>query len=179
MKTQVWRLFYRQHTEDKQHIILLVDASHSMLTIGQLAKIKGLLLENIATLKPNQYFALVVMEQSTANIRLDFTDDFANIRQAIARIKSSGKTNLKAGFVSVAQLIKKQSEPAQTALYIFSDGRANIGGDAPLQDAIVYFKKHLNGLQTNVIDTETDFVKLGRAKMLAVGIGGDYGTVAL
>ena len=154
----------------------LIDASHSMVTTKNLGKIKGMLLENVRQKKISQYFALVIMEHNNASIHLPFNRDLKSIQKTIKNIQSSGKTNLVAGFTTVATLLEKHPHKTNILLYILTDGRANIGGAEPLKEAISFFNQqpNLNQIDTTVIDTEIDFVKLKKSQELAKGIGAKY-----
>lgn len=172
MKTNVAKISYKPPKKQPEKIIFLIDASHSMLGQQQLGFLKGLILKSLKK-RFKAVFSVVVMQENTAKILQPFTDDLKTVSETVENIACSGKTNLYTGFEKVHSLLISAKNTPIT-LYIFTDGRANIGAVNPFFDAVTFFNATLaNRLKTNVIDTETAFVKIGMATILADKIGAD------
>lgn len=154
--------------ESDLHVVFMVDTSASMAVDKQLGYLKGLLLKTLAANPRRKIkYAIVSLRETTAVISQPFTTNLTLLSEKSKALKAGGKTNLKAAFVTVAQLIKAVNLKT-VQLFVLTDGRANTGGKQPFQAAISSYKKFLGQLKnTTVVDTETGFVKLGLAKKLA------------
>jgi magnesium chelatase subunit D len=150
------------------HIIFLIDSSGSMVKDQQIAYIKGLIQETVAHYKGKRItYAAVALSNGDAQLLSPFTLDTDLLIQTIAALKSGGKTNMKAGFSIVHQLIKTTAH-----LYIFTDGKINAG---TFEEAVSYYKTHLKQVKSAiVIDHEGGFIQLGLSQKLATAIGAKY-----
>lgn len=159
-------------------LLFLIDSSASMIKDKQIVCIKGLIEQ---TIDQNKYkkikYAALALYNNDAQLVSAFTVHPQKIVEAIKQLRTGGKTNMKAGFQLVNQLIKVNPYKNKLyRLYIFTDGKINAGdsGD-PFHEAVCTYKNLLRSLSgTTVIDTEKGFVKLGMAEKLANGIGSDY-----
>ncbi|WP_024771455.1 VWA domain-containing protein [Aquimarina macrocephali] len=180
LKTGKFTAIYKQTTQKATaRIIFLVDTSASMALDQQMAYLKGVIEKTIMSypLQKIQY-AIVGLQDTTAKIIQKFTANIQEISNINHQLKTGGKTNLGAAFFKVYELLR--SVNTQTVqLFVFTDGKINAGAENPFQYAITTYKKYLARIQkTTVIDTETGFVRLGKAKQLAQQLKLNYTTVS-
>ncbi|WP_106790831.1 VWA domain-containing protein [Aquimarina sp. Aq78] len=180
LKTGKFTTVYKQATQKAiARIIFLVDTSASMALDQQMAYLKGIIEKTIMSypLQKIQY-AIVGLQDTTAKIIQEFTANTQEISNINHQLKTGGKTNLGAAFFKVYELLR--SVNTQTVqLFVFTDGKINAGAENPFQYAITAYKKYLARIQkATVIDTETGFVRLGKAKQLAQQLKLNYTTVS-
>ncbi|RVU89953.1 VWA domain-containing protein [Flavobacterium columnare] len=154
----------------KIHLVFLIDSSSSMIKDQQISFIKGMISETLLKFKNKKiWLSAVALQNGTATIILKFTQNIDYFIAQIEQLRSGGKTNLRAGFYLVKQLLKSKNLEKETLLYIMTDGKVNEGKTQnPFEEAVSYFKTYLKiNKHTTVIDTEKGFVKLALAKKLA------------
>lgn len=180
LKTGKFTAVYKQATQKAAaRIIFLVDTSASMALDQQMAYLKGIIEKTITSypLQKIQY-AIVGLQDTTAKIIQGFTSNTQQISDINHQLKIGGKTNLGAAFFKVYELLR--SVNTQTVqLFVFTDGKINAGEENPFQYAVTMYEKYLARIQkTTIIDTETGFVKLGKARQLAQQLKLNYTTVS-
>jgi magnesium chelatase subunit D len=166
----------RHRSKADMHVFFLIDSSGSMLKDKQIAYIKGLVTQTINRYKTRRIkYAAVALNNADAQLLSAPTLHAEELINAIATLTSGGKTNMKAGFSLISQLLKTNIQE-QTSLYIFTDGKINVGNTAdPFQEAVTFYKQHLKCIkQTTIIDNENGFIKLGLAEKLAYAMGAQY-----
>jgi magnesium chelatase subunit ChlD-like protein len=152
----------------EQQVLFLIDSSGSMIKDQQIAYMKGLIQQTITHYKGKRLkYAAVALSQGEAQLLSPLSTNTDHLLQTITQLRSGGKTNIKAGFTQIAQLISNKAD-----LYIFTDGKINAGGT--LEEAVNYYKTNLKQLKTTVINNESGFVQLGLAEKLANAIGAKY-----
>lgn len=146
-----------------------------MVKDKQIAYIKGLVTQTIARYKTRRIkYAAVALTDGDAILLSAPTLHADGLINAVAQLRSGGKTNMKAGFSMISQLLKTNIQE-QVSLYIFTDGRINAGTNAdPFSEAVIFYKQHLKNIKTTVINNEYGFVKLGLAEKLANAINASY-----
>lgn len=168
--------FKNQQSEGKAILIFLIDSSSSMLKDQQIAFIKGMIEKTVERFhRKHVHYAVVALQQSDATLVTGLTKNANNVLTGIEKLTTGGKTNMKAGFRLLHQLLKHTMHK-DCNLHIFTDGRINAGDTAsPFSEAVTYYKTFLKRIQdVHVVDNETGFVKLGRARELAKEIGAYY-----
>ncbi len=166
------------------YAIFLVDSSASMMRDYQIQYCKGIIERTLQQHAGKRIrFAGVGLLQGAAEVFHTGTSDAAAFSNSMAAFQSGGRTNLTAGFQKVTHLLRQQNKGAneQRQLYILTDGRINAGisntGD-PLDEAVDYYHKYLRTISyTQVLNTESGFVKLGKANTLAEKLRVPYNTV--
>ncbi|HAS43780.1 MAG TPA: hypothetical protein DCS93_25085 [Microscillaceae bacterium] len=165
----------------KLWVYFLIDSSGSMARKKQISYTKGIIAQTLKNYQGQRIrFAAVALVQGQAKICHSLTQHPQVLLNALEQLPTGGKTNLIAGFQQVHQLIKnnRPSTQIQQQLYIFTDGRINSGNQSqlnPTEQAIQYYRAFLRSLNyTLVIDTESSFIKLGKAQTLANQLGSDY-----
>lgn len=176
----------RQEAKTKVWVYFLIDSSGSMARKKQISKTKGIIAQTLEAYRGQSIrFAAVALLQGQAKVCYPLTQHPEALLASLEQLPTGGKTNLMAGFQQVHQLMQGNRSNAQTQqqLYIFTDGRINCGQNArqsPTQQAIQYHRTFLNALHyTLVIDTESSFIKLGKAKNLASQLGSDYQVLSI
>ncbi len=180
LKTGVFSPVYKQLIQKSTaRIVFLVDTSTSMALDHQMAYLKGIIEKTILSypLQKIQY-AIVGLHDTTAKILQEFTSNTKQITAINYQLRTSGKTNLGAAFFKVYELLKSLNIQT-TQLFVFTDGKANIGAKDPFQYAITTYKKYLSKIpKTTIIDTERGFLKLGKAKQLAEQLKLNYSVIS-
>ncbi|QHS58513.1 vWA domain-containing protein [Chitinophaga agri] len=164
--------FKKELIKTDMYVFFLLDSSGSMIRDKQIAYIKGLVESTIARYKTRRIrYAAVALHQGKATILSAPTLHAGEVLQAIATLKTGGKTNMQAGFALLHQLLKRNMQ-AKASLYIFTDGKINAGHSTqPFEEAVTYYKQYLSAIrETTVVDNESGFVKLGLAGKLADAI---------
>lgn len=171
----------KKESKSQLWVYFLIDSSGSMTRKKQIAYTKGLIHQTLATHQGKRIrFAAVSLLKGQAEICHPLTDQPQQLLQALDQLPTGGKTNLMAGFEQIHQLMRKNKagKHHQQQLYIFTDGRVNSAlrpHPSPLQQAVGYYQTFLKPLHyTLVVDTESGFIKLGKAKNLADQLGSDY-----
>lgn len=166
----------RHKSKAGMHVFFLIDSSGSMVKDKQIAYIKGLITQTIARYKTRRIkYAAVALNNGDAQLLSAPTLYVDELVNAVTQLTSGGKTNMKAGFSMISRLLKTNIQE-QTSLYIFTDGRINIGDTTdPFKEAVSFYKQYLTGIkQTTIIDNENGFIKLGLAEKLANAINAGY-----
>lgn len=164
--------YKREQTKTELYVCFLLDSSGSMLKDKQIAFIKGLVATTIARYKTRRIrYAAVALHNGTAQLLSAPTLHADDLLQAVAALKTGGKTNMQSGFALLHQLMKTNMQQ-RASLYIFTDGKINAGNTAtPFEEAVRYYKQYLSAIrETTVVDNESGFVKLGKAGELADAI---------
>jgi len=166
------------------YVIFLVDSSASMLRDHQVQYCKGIVERTLQQYAGKRIrFAGVGLLQGTAEVFHTGTTDTSAFAESLAAFHSGGRTNLTAGFQKVTQLLRQNNQAAQDQkqLYILTDGRINAGHSTtadPLEEAVDYYHKYLRAVSyTQVLNTESSYVKLGGAHMLAGKLRAAYSSV--
>ena len=166
----------RHQSKAAMYVFFLIDSSGSMVKDKQIAYIKGLIAETIARYKTKRIkYAAVALNNGDAKLLSAPTLSAEALINALSQLTTGGKTNMRAGFGMISQLLKSNIRE-HVMLYIFTDGKINTGNtDDPFREAVMFYKQYLTMIkQTTIIDNESGFVKLGLAEKLAISIGAGY-----
>lgn len=156
------------NTKADQQVLFLIDSSGSMVKDQQIAYMKGLIQQTLTRYQGKRLkYAAVALSQGEARLLSPLSTNTEPLIQNIARLASGGKTNMKAGFELITQLIRNKTD-----LYIFTDGKINAGGT--FEEAVAYYNTNLKQVKATVINHESGFVQLGLAERLATAIGAKY-----
>lgn len=124
---------------------------------------------------------MVSFRRQKAELLLPVTRSVDLAQKCLAEMPTGGKTPLADGLatalLTLGMLNKKDSE-LEPILILVTDGRANAveeNGNDPVESALKIAEKIRKAKITSVvIDTETDFIKLGVAKSVAKAMGATY-----
>lgn len=159
-------------------ILLLVDASGSMAAKRRMETVKGCVLGLLQdAYQHRDQVAVIAFRGSTAELVLPPTRQVEQAERALSELPTGGRTPLAHALQLAAQMLAQQGE-LTPLLVLLSDGRANIALDArqdPWAEALALAAAlAAQGAPALVLDTEQDFVRLGRARELATALQGEY-----
>ncbi|GAA0720464.1 VWA domain-containing protein [Clostridium malenominatum] len=162
-------------------ILFIVDASGSMGAKKRMKAVKGAIVSLLAdAYQKRDKIGMIAFRKNKAEVLLNITRSVDLAQKSLKTLPTGGKTPLSAGLSKGYEVLKgaKRKDPEMVpVIVLISDGRANLsfnGGDA-FSEAISMAKKILyEDIQSIVIDTENDFIKLGLAKELAEAMNAKY-----
>ena len=162
----------RKNKHLNQHYIFLIDSSGSMLKDQIIAYAKGAV-NKIAENSKNQntQYSIVSLFNGEAQLIVNQTSILQDLETALLTLKTGGKTNLKAGFKHVKSICADINYHHN--LHIITDGKLNAGDN--LDDTVLAFQTFCKGVNnTQIIDAEKGFVKIGEAFELSNRINANY-----
>ncbi|WP_337436781.1 vWA domain-containing protein, partial [Phascolarctobacterium faecium] len=175
----------RQKVREKRignTFLFAVDASGSMGARERMRAVKGAIFYMLQeAYQKRDRVGMVAFRRQKAELLLPITRSVDLAQKCLAEMPTGGKTPLADGLstalVTLGMLNKKDSE-LEPILILVTDGRANAieenSGD-PVESALKMAEKIRKAKITSVvIDTETDFIKLGVAKAVAKAMGATY-----
>ncbi|PKM60543.1 MAG: magnesium chelatase [Firmicutes bacterium HGW-Firmicutes-4] len=162
-------------------IVFVVDASGSMGAKKRMETVKGAVVSLLTdAYQKRDRVGLVSFRKKDAKVLLNITRSVDMAQKCLRDLPTGGKTPLAAGLLKGYQVIKNEQRKNQDLLPILvlvSDGRTNaaIMAGNPFTEALEMGRRIAGeGIQTIVVDTEVDFIKLGLAKQLAAAMGARY-----
>lgn len=174
-------IYKPKESKSKLCVYFLIDSSGSMARKKQISYAKGLIHNTLSKNKGKKIkFAVIALINGSASICHPLTDQARSLLESLDKLPTGGKTNLSAGFQEVHRMMQRERshKKNQQQLYIFTDGRINCGNTThqePLGEAVKYYSTFLKPLTfTRVINTENSFIKLDKAKELAIQLRSDY-----
>ena len=175
----------RQKVREKRignTFLFAVDASGSMGARERMRAVKGAIFYMLQeAYQKRDRVGMVAFRRQKAELLLPITRSVDLAQKCLAEMPTGGKTPLADGLstalVTLGMLNKKDNE-LEPILILVTDGRANAieekSGD-PVESALKMAEKIRKAKITSVvIDTETDFIKLGVAKAVAKTMGATY-----
>lgn len=175
----------RQKVREKRignTFLFAVDASGSMGARERMRAVKGAIFYMLQeAYQKRDRVGMVAFRRQKAELLLPITRSVDLAQKCLAEMPTGGKTPLADGLstalVTLGMLNKKDSE-LEPILILVTDGRANAtekNSDDPVECALKVAEKIRKAKITSVvIDTETDFIKLGIAKTVAKAMGATY-----
>lgn len=162
------------------HLILfVVDASGSMAAGKRMEAVKGSVMSLLEdAYQKRNMVAVIAFRGVEASVLLEPTRSTELAEQALEKLPTGGRTPLPHALQlaenMLAALAKNNS--IQPFLVILSDGKANVplaggGGDAWRQSLQLAENLKYPAL---VLDTESGYVRYGKARELAAALGGEY-----
>lgn len=175
----------RQKVREKRignTFLFVVDASGSMGARERMRAVKGAIFSMLQdAYQKRDQVGLVAFRRDTAEVVLPVTRSVDLAQKCLQQLPTGGKTPLAQGLAtafSVLQSLQKKEREMQPVLVLITDGRANrskADGADPVAEAVKMAEKiKMAGLYSVVIDTETDFIKLGVARTVAQEMGASY-----
>ncbi|MEN6413587.1 MAG: VWA domain-containing protein [Veillonellales bacterium] len=174
---------FRQKVREKRignTFLFVVDASGSMGARERMRAVKGAVFSLLQdAYQKRDQVGMIAFRRSTAEVLLPITRSVDLAEKCLQQLPTGGKTPLAEGLstaLAVLTTMRRKEKEMQPVLILVTDGRANSGknGDAvadALQEAV---KIRRTGVQSVVIDTETDFIKLGVARSVAREMAATY-----
>jgi magnesium chelatase subunit D len=158
-------------------IVFVVDASGSMAAQRRMEAVKGAVLSLLTdAYQRRDQLAVITFRGEQAEILLEPTRSVDLAEQGLRELPTGGRTPLPHALQLAAQLLARCTQEAPPLLVILSDGRANVGLPGDPQDP---WRQTLDAAQqlaqrgtpALVLDTETGYLRLGRAAQLAEALG--------
>lgn len=175
---------FREKVREKRTgstIMFIVDASGSMGAKKRMTAVKGAIVSLLTdAYQKRDKVGMIAFRKKEAEVLLGITRSVELAEKSLKALPTGGKTPLASGLSKGYEILKahKKKDPDMVPVMVLvSDGRANSSkseGD-PFKEAInmanIISKE---GIQTIVIDTEQDFIKLGLAKEIAQAMDAEY-----
>ena len=178
----------RQKVREKRignTFLFAVDASGSMGARERMRAVKGAIFYMLQeAYQKRDRVGMIAFRRDKADMLLPITRSVDLAQKRLAEMPTGGKTPLADGLAlslqTLAMMNKRDSE-LEPILVLVTDGRANAteadGGD-PVASALKMAERVGKAKITSVvIDTESDFIKLGLAKRIAAAMGANYYTL--
>ncbi|MDY6037527.1 MAG: VWA domain-containing protein [Eubacterium sp.] len=162
-------------------ILFLVDASGSMGARRRMGAVKGAVLSMLTdAYQKRDTVGIVSFRDDRAELILNFTRSVDLAEKALREIKTGGKTPLAAGLIKAFELLKTdriKNPDALQYLIVVSDGRANAAINSKL--AFMEAEKAAHRIAAEkikclILDTESGFMRFGKAEDLAKALNGEY-----
>ena len=177
---------FRQKIREKRTgttFVFVVDASGSMGSRQRISAVKGAIISLLLdAYQKRDRVALIAFRRQTADLLLPVTRSIELANRCLAALPTGGRTPLSAGIQRGGELLRQilhQDASADPVLIVITDGRANqvTNGD-PVGQAVAAAKQVSSlGCRTLVLDTESDWPRLGATQMLAAELGAVYRTL--
>lgn len=163
------------------HILFVLDVSGSMGVRERMSLVKGTILELLkeAYAKRDQV-GLITFAQDEAELRLPFTHSAERAAQLMQDIRTGGRTPLWLAIERAAQYLDAERRRVAECLpvvLLLTDGRATSSQRSENQVARITEAAQLLQQRCHrclVIDTESGFVRLGKARQLAERLEAEY-----
>ena len=163
------------------HILFVLDVSGSMGVRERMSLVKGTILELLkeAYAKRDQV-GLITFAQDEAELRLPFTHSAERAAQLMQDIRTGGRTPLWLAIERAAQYLDAERRRVAECLpvvLLLTDGRATSSQRSENQAARITEAARLLQQRCHrclVIDTESGFVRLGKARQLAERLEAAY-----
>jgi magnesium chelatase subunit D len=162
-------------------IVFVVDASGSMGAKKRMETVKGAVVSLLTdAYQKRDRVGLISFRKQEAEVLLNITRSVDMAQKCLRELPTGGKTPLAAGLLKGYELIKneqRKNEDLLPILVLVSDGRTNAAlraGDPFLEAKEIGQRIRSEGIQTIVVDTEVDFIKLGLARELAACMNARY-----
>ncbi|WP_127147236.1 VWA domain-containing protein [Veillonella sp. VA139] len=160
----------------KEAIYLVVDTSGSM---GQRQRLQGAekLLSQLVQMMyvKRQYVSLITFQKQGAQYVVPLTRHIETIPKALKTARIGGRTPFVKGIEEAVKQIGNdmyQMGHVQAKVVIITDGKVTSQALQGLDDIGRWLATQ--GIQTTVIDTDTSFVRMNRAKEIAHMLGSEY-----
>lgn len=175
---------FREKVREKRTgttILFVVDASGSMGAKKRMSAVKGAVVSLLTdAYQKRDKVGMVAFRKNQAEVLLGITRSVELAQKSLKDLPTGGKTPLSAGLSKGYEILKaaKKKDPEMVpVLVLVSDGRTNssINNGDPYEEAIEIANKIASeSIQSIVIDTEQDFIKLGLANNIAKAMNAQY-----
>jgi len=160
-------------------IVFVVDASGSMAAQSRMEAVKGAVMALLTdAYQRRDEVAVIAFRGTTAHVLLAPTRSVERAEQALRSLPTGGRTPLPHALQLALEMLQQASANAPPLLVILSDGRANVALDAgaansdPWRDTLALAASLAErAVPALVFDTETGYLRLGRAAQLAQALG--------
>ena len=175
----------RQRIREKRigtTFLFVVDASGSMGAQERMKAVKGAIFAMLQeAYQKRDKVGMIAFRRNVAEELLPITRSVDLAQKRLAELPTGGKTPLAEGLAQAfitLDMLKRKEPDAEPVLVLVTDGRANSvvqQGEDPVESAVKLAQQiHKAKITSVVIDTETDFIKLGVARQVAAAMGANY-----
>lgn len=160
-------------------ILIVLDASGSMAARRRMETVKASVLGLLQdAYQRRDQVAVIAFRGERAELVLAPTRQVEQAERALTELPTGGRTPLAHALQLAAQTLLAQQDTLTPLLVVLSDGRANIALDErqdPWHEALALAAElAARGTPALVLDTERDWVRLGRARELAQALQAEY-----
>ncbi|NUT61830.1 putative cobaltochelatase [Herbaspirillum sp. C9C3] len=158
-------------------IVFVVDASGSMAAQRRMEAVKGAVLALLTdAYQRRDQLAVIAFRGEQAQLLLAPTRSADLAEQGLRELPTGGRTPLPHALQLAAQMLQQQTQEAPPLLVILSDGKANVSlpgssGEPWSETLQVAQTLAAQGVPALVLDTESGYLRLGRAAQLAEALG--------
>ncbi|MCK9202418.1 MAG: putative cobaltochelatase [Gallionella sp.] len=161
-------------------ILFVVDASGSMAAQRRMEAVKGAVLSLLTdAYQQRDEVAVISFRGESAQLLLPPTRSVDLAEQNLRELPTGGRTPLPHALSLTLETLEKTAMPP--LLVLLSDGKANVAlndGNDPWQESLRFAELLAErGIPALVLDTETGYLRLGRARQLAQALGAEYLTL--
>ena len=162
-------------------ILFVVDASGSMAAQQRMAAVKGAVLSLLTdAYQQRDQVAVISFRGTSASLLLPPTRSVDLAEQQLRVLPTGGRTPL-AHALELALETFAQVQDLPPLLVLLSDGKANVAineANDPWQETLNFAELMAErGIPALVLDTETGYLRLGKARQLAQALGAEYLTL--
>ncbi|MEO8600869.1 MAG: VWA domain-containing protein, partial [bacterium] len=160
-------------------ILFVVDASGSMAAQRRMEAVKGAVLALLTdAYQRRDEVAVISFRGDTATLLLAPTRSIDRAEQGLRELPTGGRTPLPHALqLALETLEHAAANGAPPLLVLLSDGKANValgdGGDPWRETLAIAEMLAARGVPALVLDTETGYLRLGRAAQLAQALGAE------
>jgi magnesium chelatase subunit D len=164
-------------------ILLVVDASGSMAARRRMEAVKGAVLSLLADAhQQRDQVAVIAIRGAQSQLLLPATDSVELAERVLQSLPTGGRTPLAHALTLAGDAVRRarRSDPARSLLMVLlTDGKANVcqpqtGGD-PFRQALEAAEQlAAERVPALVLDTDSGFVRVGRAQELATALAAEY-----
>jgi magnesium chelatase subunit D len=160
-------------------ILFVVDASGSMAAQRRMEAVKGAVLALLTdAYQQRDEVAVIAFRGESATLALAPTRSVDIAEQHLRELPTGGRTPLPHALQLALEMLEKHNgSGAPPLLVILSDGKANValndGGDPWKETLLLAGLLADRGIPALVLDTETGYLRLGKAGQLAQSLGAE------
>src|SRR5450830_991057 len=163
-------------------ILFVVDASGSMAAQRRMEAVKGAVLALLTDVyQRRDQVAVIGFRGDKASLLLAPTRSVDLAEQGLRELPTGGRTPLPHALQLALQTLDQSNGTAPPLLVLLSDGKGNValenGGDPWRETLALAAQLAARGTPALVLDTETGYIRLGRAVQLAQALGAECMTL--
>ncbi|RSZ59746.1 magnesium chelatase subunit D family protein [Massilia atriviolacea] len=159
-------------------ILFVVDASGSMAAQRRMEAVKGAVLALLTdAYQRRDTVAVIAFRGQSAQLLLAPTGSVERAEQGLSELPTGGRTPLPHALHLALDTLDKSAHRAPALMVLLTDGKANVplaaDGDAWRESLELAGQLAERGVPALVLDTESGYLRLGRAAQLAQTLGAE------
>jgi magnesium chelatase subunit D len=159
-------------------ILFVVDASGSMAAQRRMEAVKGAVLALLTdAYQRRDTVAVIAFRGQSAQLLLAPTGSVECAQQGLSELPTGGRTPLPHALHLALETLEKSAQRAPALLVLLTDGKANVAlaadGDAWRESLDLAGQLAARAVPALVLDTESGYLRLGRAAQLAHTLGAE------